>query len=140
MNSRDYIENAIHLAKKIMEKKEKVFVYGKQSKRPMLMRYRSELDVFQVLNPKEAKENQKFVGIAHCIIELGSFNILYEVLLLSIHLDMTQKGHMEALMGIFVYLENAFGKTIFIHLMIPKVNTLMEINMNWTNSIYGEDN
>ena len=69
MNSRDYIENAIHLAKKIMEKKEKVFVYGKQSKRPMLMRYRSELDVFQVLTPRKPRSIKNYLE-APCVEKL----------------------------------------------------------------------
>ena len=73
------------------------------------------------------------------IFELGQFDILYEVSLLSSHLAMPRKGHMEALMGIFVYLDKLFGKTIIINPIIPKVNTSMEITTNWFKSIYGED-
>ena len=43
-------------------------------------------------------------------------------------------------MGIFVYLDKAYGNTIIFDPMIPKVDTLMEIEMNWLKSIYGEDN
>ena len=82
MNGRNCIENAINLDKKVMEEKGKVFVYRKQVKIPMLMIYRLELNLSRVLNPKEAKDYQQFVGIARCIIELGRVEILYEVLLL----------------------------------------------------------
>ena len=99
-----------------------------------------ELDVSQVLNPKEYQEYQEFFVIARWIIEVGRVEIFYEVLLLSSHLDMPQKGHMEALMGIFVYLDKAYGKTIIIDPMIPKVNDSMETETNWIKSIYSEDN
>ena len=123
-----------------MEQKGKVFVYGKRAKRPMKMSYRPELDVSQVLNTKEAQKYQQFIGIARWIIELGRVEIPYEVLLLSINLDMPWKGHIKALIRIFVYLEKDYGKTIIIDTMIPKVDTLMEINTNWLKIIYGKDN
>ena len=47
---------------------------------------------------------------------------------------------MESLVLIFVYLDKAYGNTIIIDRMIPKVNTSMEIETNWLKSIYGEDN
>ena len=76
-----------------------MFVYGKRAKRPMQMSYIPELDIYQVLNPKEAQEYQQFVRIAHWIIELGKVDILYKVLLLPCHLAMPHKGNMDALMG-----------------------------------------
>ena len=48
-------------------------------------------DVSQVLSPKESQEYQQFVGIARWFIELGRVDILYELSLLSSHLDMPQK-------------------------------------------------
>ena len=39
MNGRDYTANVINLSKKIMEKKGKVFVYGKRAKRQIIMSY-----------------------------------------------------------------------------------------------------
>ena len=47
---------------------------------------------------------------------------------------------MEELMGSFVYLDRAYGKTIIIDPMIPKVDTSMEIETNWIKIIYREDN
>ena len=53
---------------------------------------------------------------------------------------MPQKGHLEELMGIFVFLKKAYGKTIIIDPMIHKVDTSMEIETNRLKSIYGEYN
>ena len=139
VNVRDYIANAIDLANNIMEQKGKMFVYVKQSKRKMLIIYRPELYVSLVLNPKETQEYQWFIGIARWIIELGRVDILCEVSLLSSHLVMPQKLHMEALMGILFYIENSYGKTIVVDAIIPKVDTLMVIETNWLKIIYDED-
>ena len=123
-----------------MEKKGKLFVYEKQAKIPMQMRCIPELNVSQLLNSKGAQEYQQFVGIARWIIELERIEIIYEVSLLSNHLDMPRKGHMEALMWIFVYLDKAYGNTIIFDPMIPKVDTLMEIVTNCLKNIYWEYN
>ena len=122
-----------------MDQKGKTLIYGKQANRPMSVTYWPELDVSQVLNPKEAQEYQQFVGIARWIIELGRFDIFFEVSLLSSHLAMPRNERMDALMGIFAYLDKSFGKTIIIDPIIPKVDTSMEIKTNWLKSIYGED-
>ena len=54
MNGRYYAVNAKNLSNNIMEQKGKVFVYGKQEKKQILMSYRPELDVSPVFNPKES--------------------------------------------------------------------------------------
>ena len=46
------------MEKNLMEQKRKKLTYGKQANRPMSVTYRPELDVSQVLNPKEAQEYQ----------------------------------------------------------------------------------
>ena len=104
------------------------------------MSYRPELGVSQVLNPKVSQEYQQFFEITRWIIELGWDDILYEVSLISNNQVMPQKGHMEALMLIFVYLGKAYQKTIIVDLMIPKFDNPMEIVTNWLKSIYGKDN
>ena len=53
---------------------------------------------------------------------------------------MPYKGHMEALMVVFVYLGKASLKYIIVDLMIPKVDNSVEIDTNWLKSIYGKDN
>ena len=123
-----------------MEQKVKVLLYGKRAKRPIQMSYRSELNVSQALNPKEAHEYQQFVRIDRWIVELGRAYILYEVSLLSSHLVMPRKVHMETMMVIFVYIEKAYRKTVIIDTMIPLVDTSVEIETNWLKSIYSEDN
>ena len=120
----DYISNDINLANKLMEQKVKVLVYGKRANRPMQIIYGPDLDVSQILNPKESQEYHQFFGIAGWIVELGWVDILCEVLLLSIHLAMPRKGYIKALMESFVYFDMDYGKTIIIGPMISKVVTL----------------
>ena len=47
---------------------------------------------------------------------------------------------MEALMGIFVYLDKAYRNTIIVDPMISKVDTLMKIETNWLKRIYDKYN
>ena len=68
MNSRYYNASEINLDNKLMEQKVKVFVYIKPSKIPMIMSYRTELDVSLLLNLKEAPEYQQLIRIARWII------------------------------------------------------------------------
>ena len=139
VNGSDYTVNTISLSKKPMEQNGKLFVYVKRAKRPMQMSYRPELYVSQVLNPKESQDYQQFVVIARCIIELGRVDIIYDVSLISSHLDMQQKLHMEGLMIIFIYLDKAYGKTNIVDPVIPKVDTSVETEKNWLKSIYSDD-
>ena len=44
------------------------------------------------------------------------------------------------MMGSYVYPDKDYLKTIIIDPVIPQINTLMEINKNWLNIIYGKDN
>ena len=44
------------------------------------------------------------------------------------------------MMGVFVYIYKAYGKTVIVDTIIPKVYTLMEIKTNWFNIIFCEDN
>ena len=55
MNEQKYIGNAIKLPKNLTEQKGKTLIYGKQVNRPISVTFRPELDVSQVLNPKEAQ-------------------------------------------------------------------------------------
>ena len=125
MRGRECIGNTIKLAKNLMEKKGKKLTCRRQANRSMSVIYRPVLVVSQLLNPKEAQEHQQFVETMRWIIELGRFDIIYEVSLLSSYLTMPRKGHMEALMGIFANFDKSFGKTIIVNPKISKISQVI---------------
>jgi len=137
MSGQDYVKNAVKLAKDLLEQKGMTMTHGKKSARPMPQNYRPELDISAVLSPKEAQEYQQFIGIARWAVELGRIDILYEVSLLSSHLAMPRKGHMEALMGIFAYLEKHPRATLVFDDRYPGINDTAP-DTDWLQSIYGK--
>ena len=84
-----------------------MFVYIKRTKRPILINYRTEINVSPVFNSKEAQEYQQFIIIALLIIELGRVDIIYEVSLISSHLAIPRKGKMDVMMEIFVCIDKS---------------------------------
>ena len=57
--------------------------------------YRPELDVSEVLLPSDAYYYQSPNGILRWIVELGCVDICLEVSMMSSHLALQRKGHME---------------------------------------------
>ena len=66
--------------------------------------YRPELDVSEELSPSDASYYQSLIGILRWIVELGHVDINLEVSMMSSHLALPRKGHMEQVMQIFGYL------------------------------------
>mmetsp|Transcript_34844 Transcript_34844/g.53424 ORF Transcript_34844/g.53424 Transcript_34844/m.53424 type:complete len:131 (-) Transcript_34844:586-978(-) len=130
MNGKDYVKNAVKLAKDLMDSKELELVYGKKCKRPMLKDYRPELDISPELGPRETQEYQQFNGVARWAVETGRTDMLYEVSLLSSQLALPRKGHMKALMGIFAYLDkNPHAMLVFDDATLKiNPNTITETN------------
>ena len=138
MDGKDYVKNAVKLAKDLLESKGLQFTYGKKCQRPMPKDYRPELDASRELGPRETQEYQQFIGVARWAVELGRADILYEVSLLSSQLALPRKGHMEALMGIFAYLEKHPHATLVFDDATPKIDPSSVPETSWLNSIYGD--
>ena len=66
--------------------------------------YRPELDVSEELSSSDASYYQSLIGILRWIVELGRVDICLEVSMMSSHLALPRKGHMEQVMQFFGYL------------------------------------
>ena len=66
--------------------------------------YCPELDVSEELSSSDALYYQSLIGILRWIVELGHVDIYLEVSMMSSHLALPRKGHMEQVMQIFGYL------------------------------------
>ena len=71
---------------------------------PLMTSYRPELDVSPELMPRDSTYYQSLIGILQWIVELGRINICLEVLMMSSHLAMPRKGHLDQVLHIFTYL------------------------------------
>ena len=76
-------------------------VLASKAETPLTTSYRPELDVLPELMPRASAHYQSLIGILRWIVELGSIDICLEVLMMSSHLAMPRKGHLDQ---IFTYL------------------------------------
>ena len=65
---------------------------------------RPELDVSTELMPRDSAYYQSLIGILRWIVELGRIDICLEVSMMSSHLAMPRKGHLDQVLHIFAYL------------------------------------
>ena len=71
---------------------------------PLMTSYRPELDVSPELTPRDSAYYQSLIGILQWIVELGRIDIFLEVSMISSHLVMPRKGHLDQVLHIFAYL------------------------------------
>ena len=69
------------------------------------MDYRPELDVSEELDYEEANYYQSQIGILRWMVELGRVDIMVEVSMLSSHLALPRRGHLDAVFRIYAYLK-----------------------------------
>ena len=63
--------------------------------------YRPEVDISDELGAEDASHYQSLIGILQWMVELGRVDICTEVSMVSSHLALPRKGHLEALMHLF---------------------------------------
>ena len=71
---------------------------------PLTTSYRPELDVSPELTPQDSAYYQSLIGMLWWIVELGRIDICLEVSMMSSHLVMPRKGHLDQVLHIFVSL------------------------------------
>ena len=72
---------------------------------PLPKDYRPEIDVSDELSETEASYFQSLIGVLRWMVELGRVDICTEVSILSSHLALPRKGHLDALFHLFAYLK-----------------------------------
>ena len=70
---------------------------------PLSSNYRPEIDISGELQPEEATYYQALIGILRWMVDLGRVDICYEVSMMSSHLALPRKGHLQELYHIFSY-------------------------------------
>ena len=64
-----------------------------------------EIDISEELGPNEASYYQSLIGIVRWMVELGQVEICTEVSMMSSHIVMPNKGHLEAVFHMLAYLK-----------------------------------
>ena len=139
MGGKDYVANAVKVAKEIATKNGMNLPGGERAKRPYPKCYCPELDTSPELDKLRTNQYQQLIGILRWAIELGRLDILYEVSCLSSHLASPRKGHFDATMNIFGYLYKHLDCTLVLDdLEIDTAETSFT-KSDWSDTIYGND-
>ena len=104
---------------------------------PFMTSYRSELDVSPELTPRDSTYYQSLIGILQWIVELGRINICLEVSMMSSHLAMSRKGHLDQVLHIFAYLCKYHNTEVVYHPSDPAVEYDVFEQRDWTSSEFG---
>ena len=126
-NVEEYIEKSHNKRWKIPNKVET----------PMRSTYRPELDVAEELSPSDASYYQSLIGILWWIVELGCVDVCLEVSMMSSHLALPRKGHMEQIMQIFGYLKKYHNAELVFDPSDPTINEQDFERRDWTSSEFG---
>ena len=92
-----------------------------KKKVPMSADYHPELDDSPLCSPREMSLYRTFIGSANWVITLGRFDICYALSALARYMMAPRKGHLEAMIHLFGYLEQSKQGKIVVDIGEPPV-------------------
>ena len=134
--SAQYVKSAVSNVKDYLSKRGKSL--PTRVKTPLSNGYRPEIDVSDELGPDEASYYQSLIGILRWIVELGRVDICCEVSMMSSHLALPRKGHLEELFHMFSYLDKHHNAEMVFDPTEPEIDESLFPTKDWSNSIYGD--
>ena len=104
-SSSQYVQSAIKTVEEYVGKPNNSHLkIPSKAETPLTTSYSPELDVSPELMPRHSAYYQSLIGILRWIVELGRIDICLEVSMMSSHLGMPRKGHLDQVLHIFAYL------------------------------------
>ena len=95
------------------------------------------LDVSPELTPRDSAYYQSLIGILRWIVELGRIDISLEVSMMSSHLAMPRKGHLDQVLHILAYLRKYHNTELIYDPSDPVVEHDVFELRDWTSSEFG---
>ena len=133
-----YIQSAIKNVEEFVGKPENSHLkIPSKAETPLMTSYRPELDMSPELMPRDSAYYQSLIGILRWIVELGRINICLEVSMISSHLAMPRKGHLNQVLHIFAYLCKYHNTELVYDLSDPVVEHDVFEQRDWTSSEFG---
>ena len=129
MSSQKYVKAAINNVEEVLAKTDQRL--PTKCGTPLKSGYRPELDTSPELKQDGLQRYQELVGMLRWAVELGRFDVLLETALMSTHLALPQRGHLEQLYHIFGYLEAHPKCNLFFDLQHPKVHERAFKEYDW---------
>ena len=137
-SSSQYVHSAIKNVEEYLGKfKNSHLKILSKAETPLTTSYRPELDVSPELKPRDSTYYQSLIGILQWIVELGRIDICLEVSMMSSHLAMPRKGHLDQVLHIFAYLRKYHNTELVYDLSDPVVEQDVFERRDWTSSEFG---
>eukprot|EP00970_Alexandrium_tamarense_P013767 scaffold3678_cov106-Alexandrium_tamarense.AAC.1 len=106
---------------------------------PISNNYRPEVDVTEELEGETASYYHSLIGVLRWIVELGRVDIDVEVSMMSSHLALPRKGHLQQLFHIFAYLKKHHNAEMVFDPSDPVVEPSQFERQDWSHTVYGDD-
>ena len=135
-SSTQYVQDAVRNVEEYLKKSS--MSLRPKLKDPLPKGYRPEIDVSEELEPGEASYYQHLIGILRWMVELGRVDICTEVSMMSSHLALPRRGHLDALFHMFGYLKGHHNSEMVFDPSEPDVDLEDFKREDWSLSIYGD--
>jgi hypothetical protein len=109
-----YVSENIRLVEEYLDEHygQKLNASKRQGRAPFPNGYRAETDLSEELPEAEASYFHSQIGILRWMVELGRIDIITEVSMLSSHLALPRRGHLEAVFTVYAFLKNKHNSTM----------------------------
>ena len=129
MSSEKYVKSAIQNIEETLQKIGQRL--PSKCKMPLAYGYRPELDVTPELKADCLERYQELMGILHWAVQPGRVDILMETSMISTHLDMLRRGHLEQVHHIFGYLKEWPKQKLFFDPQHPELDERSFTTYDW---------
>ena len=109
----------------------------KRASAPFATGYRPDLDTSPELDAEQASYYQSQIGVLRWCVEIGRIDIITEVSLLSSHLALPRKGHLEAVFHCFAYVEKKHNSRVIFDPTYPEIDMRDFKECDWK-AFYGD--
>ena len=139
--SSQYVQAAVKNVEEYLERRQRagdnMFSMPKSSDTPLPSAYRPELDVTPELNDSDASYYMSLIGVLRWIVELGRVDICLECSLMSSHLALPRKGHLDNVLRIFSHLRSHHNAELVFDPSDPVIDESDFERRDWTSSEFG---
>jgi hypothetical protein len=137
-SSSQYVQAAVKNVEEYLAKDEnKRWKLPAKADTPLSTVYRPELDVTPELGPAEAAYYQSLIGVLRWIVELGRVDICLEVSMMSSHLALPRRGHLEQVFHIFAHLKKYHNAELVFDPSDPVIDESRFEAKDWASSEFG---
>ena len=138
LSSSQYVQTAVKNVEEYVNAQDrKDLKLPSQAETPMRPSYRLDLDVMPELDEKDSAYYKSLIGILRWAVELGRVNICLEVSMMSAHLTLPRKGHLDQVLQIFEYLKKYHNTELVYDPSNPEVELSQFERRDWTASKFG---